>query len=281
MVFEDHFLRLGEEGGRQSATVLSSAVTQWSSNLADCPKDVKIVVRVYANLKGLAKVCHDSGIVDHPAKLEDFARGFTRGKTLCDFVDVGPGKDRADGKITGTLGLLQRLSIMLTTVSETFKLHLYDYTCRNVLFGCSHDNGYARLLEQYVGDHEATPRMTLLEGTPFEKELQVLPFRKHKFDGIFRDRKITLGAPDLLTGLPQRSDSRINGLNPASGTFTPRLPNARPSIQSSPVSVPGLDGLSRRTSHVRNESMASSAATSDSGGAHNSWSKVRRFADLA
>lgn len=33
---------------------------------------------------------------------EDFARGFSRGKTLFDFVDVGPGKDRADEKIIGT-----------------------------------------------------------------------------------------------------------------------------------------------------------------------------------
>jgi hypothetical protein len=28
-------------------------------------------------------------------------RGFTRGKTLFDFIDVGPGKDRADEKIIG------------------------------------------------------------------------------------------------------------------------------------------------------------------------------------
>lgn len=72
-----------------------------SPKVVDCPADVKVVVRIYANLQGLATVCHRAGIVDHPGKIEEFARGFTRGKTLCDFTDVGPGKDRADGKIAG------------------------------------------------------------------------------------------------------------------------------------------------------------------------------------
>ena len=44
-----------------------------------------------------------AGLINAPSQLADFARGFTRGKTLFDFVDVGPGKDRADGKIAGTV----------------------------------------------------------------------------------------------------------------------------------------------------------------------------------
>lgn len=66
------------------------------------------------------------------------------------------------------------------------------------------------------------PRLTLMEGTPFEKELDVLPFVKHKFNGLFRDSKIVIGAPDLLAGAPPRMDSRMRALNPASGMFTPR-----------------------------------------------------------
>ena len=111
---------------------------------------------------------------------------------------------------------------MLTELLETLKLHIFDYHCRNVLFGCSHDNGYARLLEGYIGDSEVKERLTLLEGTPFEKEVQVLPFHKHRFDGIFRSSKIVVGPPDLLGGAPPRNDSRVSGLNPASGMFTPR-----------------------------------------------------------
>ena len=73
--------------------------------------------------------------------------------------------------------------MVLITNAETFKLYLYDYHCRQILLGCSHDNGYARLLEQHT-DAEALRRVTLLEGTPFEKELAVLPFPTAKFAGL-------------------------------------------------------------------------------------------------
>jgi hypothetical protein len=59
------------------------------------PSDVKIVARIYAN------VCVRAGIADNITQVEDFVRGFTRGRTLFDFVDVGPGKDRADEKLIG------------------------------------------------------------------------------------------------------------------------------------------------------------------------------------
>ena len=91
-----------------------------------------------------------------------------------------------------------------------------------MLFGCSHDNGYARLLEQYVDETEIHPRLTMLEGVPFEKELQGLPFRTKKFPGIFRDLKIVVpGQVDLLTGPRARHDSRV-ALNASTVPFTPR-----------------------------------------------------------
>ena len=65
------------------------------------PSDIRIVVRVYANVKGLADVCTKADLITSPSMMEDFTRGFTRGKMLFDFVDVGYGKDRADGKVAG------------------------------------------------------------------------------------------------------------------------------------------------------------------------------------
>lgn len=148
MIFDSKFLKHGEEGGRQAAVHLSNRVAEWAQqNVPECPQDAKVVIRVYANLQGLAITCWKAGMIDSVSKVEDFARGFTQSTALCDFTDVGAGKDRADSKIC-----------------ETFKLHLYDYHCRNVLFGCSHDNGYARLLEPYMSDAEVMPRLTLMEG---------------------------------------------------------------------------------------------------------------------
>jgi hypothetical protein len=65
--------------------------------------NIRIVCRMYANLKSLADNCHKSGVIPTTTHIEEFSRGFTRGKILFDFVDVGPGKDRAAEKIRGTL----------------------------------------------------------------------------------------------------------------------------------------------------------------------------------
>lgn len=56
---------------------------------------------MYANVRGLGEVLVRKGIIENIGLFEDFVRGFTRGKTLFDFVDVGTGKDRADEKIIG------------------------------------------------------------------------------------------------------------------------------------------------------------------------------------
>lgn len=41
------------------------------------------------------------GSIDNENDLRDFALGFTQGKAMFDFVDVGHGKERADNKIKG------------------------------------------------------------------------------------------------------------------------------------------------------------------------------------
>ena len=104
MIFNNTFLNQGEAGGRNAAAKLYNAVMECAlSNVEECPADIKVVARVYANVKGLGEVCARAGIVDHPIRVEDFVRGFTCGRTLFDFTDVGTGKDRADSKIEGEL----------------------------------------------------------------------------------------------------------------------------------------------------------------------------------
>lgn len=77
--------------------------------------------------------------------------------------------------------------------TEIFKLHLHDPHCRHLFFGCSHDNGYARLLED-VTDTTVSNSITLLEGVPFEKELTQFEtkYRTARFDGLFRTTKINV-----------------------------------------------------------------------------------------
>jgi hypothetical protein len=77
-------------------------------------------------------------------------------------------------------------------MEEIFKLYLHDVHCHQILLGCSHDNGYARLLDDTMGDAMLVDHITLLEGVPFERELAGLQasFKTIKFDNMFRSTKL-------------------------------------------------------------------------------------------
>ena len=63
--------------------------------------ELKVVARMYANVRGLAEACTRAGLVSAKEVMEDFMRGFSKGDPLFDCVDVGPGTDRVDEKISG------------------------------------------------------------------------------------------------------------------------------------------------------------------------------------
>jgi hypothetical protein len=121
------------------------------------------------------------------------------------------------------------------TAIESFKVFIDDYHCRQIFFGCSHDNGFARLLEDHVESSDHVSTVTLLEGVPFEKELVDLPYKTTKLPDIFRDTKISaFGAPSLsspvaknyniITGLPTRFPaSRASSAHDIYGMESPVL----------------------------------------------------------
>jgi hypothetical protein len=102
--FHYDLLNSGTQGGRQAAILLEDSVNRYVHEIVpDLPETVRIVARLYANVKGLAETCHKAGVVPTPGHIEEFVIGFTQGRTLFDFIDVGPGKDRADDKIIGNI----------------------------------------------------------------------------------------------------------------------------------------------------------------------------------
>ena len=64
-------------------------------------ENVDIIVRAYANVKGLAKGYAKQWNTDGSCDLRAFVHGFNRRQVLFDFVDVGPGYEKADNKIRG------------------------------------------------------------------------------------------------------------------------------------------------------------------------------------
>ncbi|KAI9774907.1 MAG: hypothetical protein M1840_000123 [Geoglossum simile] len=177
MIFEDKFLQKAEEGGKEAGSILSYSLREFiQREMPYLSHDIRIVVRIYANTKGLARACALARIVESPSYVEQFAKGFTQSQPLFDFVDTGEGKERADYKI-----------------KELFQLHLNDCHCRQIYLGASHDNGYARPLETLLNDdRSAASKVTLIEGPPFAAELaQLTPKLKViNFPDLFRQEKV-------------------------------------------------------------------------------------------
>ncbi|KAF6791404.1 CCCH zinc finger DNA binding protein [Colletotrichum sojae] len=176
MPFLDELVVGGVEGGQKTVGLLKQAVLETlRSSDPNLPHHLKVVVRVYANLRGLAKAYADTGALGDRDDLDQFVRGFNMGDQLCDFVDAGNGKECADEKVKGC-----------------FQFGLDDVHCRHVLFGGSTDNGYARLLGSHTTVHANRERIVLVEGPPFAQELADLKekFSIVSFDNVFRTQKL-------------------------------------------------------------------------------------------
>ena len=94
-----------------------------------------------------------------------------------------------------------------------FKLNFVDTHCKQIIFGCSHDNGYARLLDEVVAEANCD-KVTLLEGVPFERELAAYrpKFKHTHFDDLFRASKIP--SPRLKQPYPASSQHAVTGMYP-------------------------------------------------------------------
>lgn len=60
---------------------------------------LQVVIRVYANIKGLAKTYKQVGVLSDASLFDEFVRGVNMGYSLCDYVDAGTGKECSDEKV--------------------------------------------------------------------------------------------------------------------------------------------------------------------------------------
>lgn len=67
-----------------------------------------------------------------------------------------------------------------------FEQFVRNPSCRHIMFGACHDNGYVRMLEDFAVDHAVAERVTLLYSFHIGKEFDKLPFKSTKMDAIFR-----------------------------------------------------------------------------------------------
>ncbi|KAK3495271.1 uncharacterized protein B0T23DRAFT_315424 [Neurospora hispaniola] len=174
-LFHDEYIIEGEEGGREAAHKLHSALKTFleSANMEDHIKF--IVVKIYLNVEGLTRALMESGIIHEDDKLTKFGRGFCQAQPFFEFIDVGHGKEKADLKAT-----------------KHFELMVNLKDCKRVMLAGCHDNGYATSLEEY--SRWATDKITLVETTPAANGIAKLKqhFNFQQFPDIFRSEPLCL-----------------------------------------------------------------------------------------
>lgn len=89
--FADAFLQNPMEGAPRAAQALKQAVRNYIQN--EFPEldsdDIPILIRVYANLNGLAQSLRLSRVINRDDDMKIFAEQFTNSRTEVDFVNVG------------------------------------------------------------------------------------------------------------------------------------------------------------------------------------------------
>ncbi|KAF2130287.1 hypothetical protein P153DRAFT_313993 [Dothidotthia symphoricarpi CBS 119687] len=161
--FRGDLVRGMNNGGSQAAKLLTEAVRQYLPKT----KKYRLVVRVYANMKGLSQEAFKAGVLQNNQggrSLSAFAVGFSREDTLFDFTDVG---DQA---------------IVEAKIVEMFKLHVKSPQCKAVLLGACCSSGYMRVLEAYSLFYE---KVSLIQGKSLDPGIMQLPLKKVAFSQVF------------------------------------------------------------------------------------------------
>lgn len=254
MVFTKDLLSKGENGGKEAANTISSAVSAFAAEHLHHLDSPKTVTRIYANSKLLSETLTKLKIIERPTLFDDFVRGLNSTQLAFDFVDAG---SRTKEK-----------------VCDQFKTHLYNCHCHQIILGCPGDSNYSALLEETAKDDTVVNHITLLESVPFEKDILAVKdhFKTTKLGRVFRTTKLgpspaPKGPLQAVTAtLPALSRVESNGTTgTTSSASTPAMTwatmTAQPFIPSAPASKASTTRTSTPTSMKSPEAVISKPVT--------------------
>lgn len=99
---------------------------------------------------------------------------------------------------------------MALTQIGIFEQFIRNPTCRHIVFGACHDNGYVRMLEDFASDSTVVQRLTLLHSSSVGREFKKLPFRSTKMEEVFRTT--ILEVPSKLVGPLINKRARVDSM---------------------------------------------------------------------
>ncbi|GAA5991052.1 hypothetical protein JCM11641_006604 [Rhodosporidiobolus odoratus] len=202
-LFNRVLIQQGRDGGREAAKLLNKKIVEFAETQG-VNGQLTVVVNVFVNKYGLSKVFNSTGIADD-ATFSNFLQGLNAAHPLFQITDVGAQKEAADAKISSSIRLYSKLA-----------------SCKLVLAGCSHDNGYAHLFSSLETESAAQfAKVYLLKSyLDVAAELKRLNLRTVAFDGLFEPKKLVSWAQVGPPATPRKHSpprSAENGATPVPG----------------------------------------------------------------
>ncbi|KAK5452135.1 hypothetical protein LTS15_007199 [Exophiala xenobiotica] len=240
---------LATSGGSKAASelyteVLNNLKTAVSSSgiNADCD----VLVNIYANKTGLARTLVACDYIHHPSQIDQFFCSFTQSRSLFQFIDCGPGKERVDAKLR-----------------DTFRFYAHNAQCQRIYLACSHDNGYIAELDKYRHDMIVMPKVMLIHAaqTPSAARAYAgLPFKYTRFDSVFEVSGLqTVSKADTSYSTPP-PDTPYFDRSPTEQHIHELTPTASRSSHSSNIAPCGSTPLAPVTLNTKSAAQVSSPA---------------------
>ncbi|KAI0202551.1 C-x8-C-x5-C-x3-H type zinc finger protein-like protein [Astrocystis sublimbata] len=171
LIFRQHFIKQGAEGGRRAAIELHRAVAAEPFIQAN---ETQILIKIIADIAGLGRALKRDGSINTDSELHEFVQGFNQA-SFFDFVDVGANQDTVVSKL-----------------KDNALFHISNPSCKQIIVGISHDPTYGPILDEVIrGDASKEERIKVLEGIPAVRAIVAIGTGIIRYQDIFRSDKLT------------------------------------------------------------------------------------------
>ncbi|KAL9106286.1 MAG: hypothetical protein Q9227_008685 [Pyrenula ochraceoflavens] len=185
--FQDTYVQAGKNGGVSVAQDIRSEVSKYIGNHPRIPSHSSIVVRIFMNKSTACSRATERLGENMTRPFDDCLTNASQSMHLFDIIDCGVGKERVDQKI-----------------HANFNLHINNSHCHAILLAACHDNGYMRLLEQYIGNMILQQKIALITTTQVGSEFGDMLAPNGPFEG--------LNWPKIFNQRPVPSPMRLRGM---------------------------------------------------------------------
>lgn len=163
-LFQDKYITRKAQGGESLADEVNLRIREYLREQFEDADSLDIIVRIYANLEGMANNLVKLEKVRNLGQLRAFSTGFCGRITSFDWIDTGVGKEGGAGR----------------KVRENLSFFALNTHLRHAIVACNPVDLPASLLTTIPLE-----KLTLIESLPLPQSLTTLPLKTTKFNSLF------------------------------------------------------------------------------------------------